>query len=80
MSVKQGKRYTPRFKFQVVMEVLKSSKPIGQIARAYSVHPITIHKWKKDFTKIVYRRGVAKAQLMPIIDHSSKLAARTCFR
>jgi len=31
------------------MEVLKSSKSIGQIARAYGVHPITIHKWKRDF-------------------------------
>jgi len=49
MSVKHGKRYTPRFKFQVVMETLKSSKAIGQIAKAYGVHPITIHKWKKDF-------------------------------
>ncbi len=49
MSVKHAKRYTPRFKFQVIMEVIQSSKPIGQIARAYGVHPITIHKWKKDF-------------------------------
>jgi len=30
---KEAKRYTPRFKFQVVMETFKSSKPIGQIAR-----------------------------------------------
>ena len=49
MSNKQVKRYTPRLKFQVIMEVITSSKPIGQIARAYGVHPITIHKWKKDF-------------------------------
>ena len=49
MSVKHGKRYTPRFKFQVVMETLRSSKAIGQIAKAYGVHPITIHKWKRDF-------------------------------
>ena len=49
MSVKHGKRYTPRFKFQVVMETLKSTKAIGQIAKAYGVHPITIHKWKRDF-------------------------------
>jgi len=26
-----------------------------------------------DFTEILYRRGRAKAQLMPIIDHGSKL-------
>ena len=28
-----------------------------------------------DFTEIVYRRGLAKAHLMLIIDHSSKLVA-----
>jgi putative transposase len=28
-----------------------------------------------DFTEIIYRRGLAKAQLMAIIDHRSKLAA-----
>lgn len=49
MSSKYGKRYTLRFKFQVVMETIRSSKTIGQIAKAYGVHPITIHKWKKDF-------------------------------
>ncbi len=49
MSNKYGKRYTPRFKFQVVMETIKSSKTIGQIARAYGVHPITIHNWRKEF-------------------------------
>jgi hypothetical protein len=26
-----------------------------------------------DFTEILYRRGRAKAQLMPLVDHSSKL-------
>ena len=32
MSSKHGKRYTPRFKFQLVMETIKSSKTIDQIA------------------------------------------------
>jgi len=26
-----------------------------------------------DFTEILYQRGPAKAQLMPIVDHASKL-------
>ena len=46
---KQGKRYTAKFKFQVVVEVLSGGKTIGQIARAYGVHPITVGQWKKDF-------------------------------
>jgi transposase len=49
MSQKHGKRYTPRFKFQVVMEVLSGTKAIGQIARSYGVHPVTLTHWKKEF-------------------------------
>jgi len=43
------RRYTARFKFQVVLEVLRRQKELGQIARAYGVHPITLGLWKKEF-------------------------------
>ena len=49
MRSKNGKRYTARFKFQVVLELLKGEKEIGQLARAYGVHPVTISQWKKIF-------------------------------
>ncbi len=49
MSERQGKRYTSRFKFQVMLEVLRGSKTIGQIARSYGVHPITVIHWKREF-------------------------------
>jgi len=50
MSEKHSKRYTSRFKFQVVMEALRGTKNIGQIAKMYGVHPITISHWKKEFS------------------------------
>jgi len=43
------RKYSAKFKFQVVMEVLRGQKEIGQVARAYGVHPITLGLWKKDF-------------------------------
>jgi len=49
MSEKHGKRYTPRFKFQVVMEILSRTKAVGQIARSYGVHPVTLTHWKREF-------------------------------
>lgn len=49
MSSKKGKRYSPKFKFQVVLEVLQSDKPVAEIARSYDVHPNTIHRWKDEF-------------------------------
>ena len=49
MSVNPAKRFTPRFKFQIVLETLKGEKAVGQIARSYGMHPISIHRWKKEF-------------------------------
>lgn len=44
-----GKQYTPKFKFQVVLEVLKGDKTMGQIAKSYGVHPVTLTHWKTEF-------------------------------
>ncbi|NIO49243.1 MAG: transposase [Candidatus Aminicenantes bacterium] len=49
MMSKHGRRYTAKFKFQMILELLKGSKTTGQIARAFGVHPITISHWKKEF-------------------------------
>ena len=42
-----AKRYTPKFKFQVVMELLQGEQSVAQIAKAYDVHPNTINNWKQ---------------------------------
>jgi transposase len=49
MSGKKAKRFTPRFKFQIVLESLNGEKTMGPLACSYGVHPITIHRWKKEF-------------------------------
>ncbi len=49
MKKKSRKRYSPKLKFQVVLEALRGEREVGQIARAYGIHPITIHHWKKKF-------------------------------
>ena len=41
-----GNRYSPAFKFRVVLEALKAE---AQGARAYGVHPVTLAKWKRHF-------------------------------
>ena len=43
------RKYSAKFKFQVVMEVLRGQKEVGQVARAYGVQPITLGLWKKEF-------------------------------
>lgn len=43
------KQYSPKFKFQVVLESLSGEKTPGQIAREYGVHPNSVALWKKQF-------------------------------
>ena len=41
------KRYTPAFKAQVVLELLKEEKTINQLAAEQGVHPTQLRDWKK---------------------------------
>ena len=49
MLGKKGKRYSPRFQFQVVLEVLKGDRDAVEIARAHDLHPTTVSRWKREF-------------------------------
>ncbi len=66
-----AKRYSPKLKFQVVLELLKSDKTLGQVAKAYGVHPNSVLSWKEAFlekgpeifsqnsTVVVYEKRIA---------------------
>ncbi len=43
------RRYTPKLKAQVVLEVLEGDKTPGQVAKAYGVHPNSVGLWKRRF-------------------------------
>ncbi len=42
-----AKRYSPKLKFQVVLELLKGDKTPTQVGRTYSVHPNSAGLWKR---------------------------------
>ena len=46
---KKSKTYTPKFKFQLVLEVLQGERSEVEIGQAYGVHHTTISKWKRQF-------------------------------
>lgn len=41
------KRYSPKLKFQIAMEVLTGDKKSSQVAKAYGVHPNSVSRWTK---------------------------------
>lgn len=43
------KRYSPKLKFQVILEALRNEKSVAGIAKAYGVHPNSINAWKREF-------------------------------
>ena len=44
-----AKRYSPKLKFQVVLELLKGDKTPAQVGRTYNVHPNSAGLWKRAF-------------------------------
>ena len=56
------KRYPPKLKFQVVLELLKGDRTPNQVARAYNVHPNSAGLWKRELLEkgpeIFSRSGV----------------------
>ncbi len=42
-----AKRYSPKLKFQVVLELLKGDKTPTQVGRTYNVHPNSAGLWKR---------------------------------
>ena len=43
------KSYSPKLKFQIVLELIQGDKTPGQIAKAYGVHPNSASAWKRNF-------------------------------
>ena len=70
MSEKNGRWYTSRFKFQVVMEILSGAKAIGQIARSYGVHPVNLTHWKKEF---IEKEPEIFSQQKPIQEYEKRI-------
>jgi putative transposase len=57
-----------------IVKLLKEAgSKVNLVSRLREIDDLEV--FYTDFTEIVYGKGQAKAQLMPIIDHSSKLAA-----
>ena len=42
-------QYTPKFKFQVVLEALLEEQTVTEIAVKHQIHPNLITRWKTEF-------------------------------
>lgn len=49
MGNKSKKTYSSKFKFNVILDVLRTDKSDAEVARAYEVHPATVGRWKREF-------------------------------
>lgn len=47
--MKKRNERSPEFKKKVVLLALKEELTINEIAKKFSVHPVMVSKWKKDF-------------------------------
>jgi len=76
---KKGKRYSPRFQFQVVLEVLKGDRDAVEIARVHDLHQTTVARWKREFLKngaAVFGKDTAVAAYEKRIKEMERLLGR----
>lgn len=49
MSKQTRKVYPPKFKLQVVLELLSNKQTVSQICSKHSIHPTMLSNWKTQF-------------------------------
>ena len=49
MMKKSRRKFSSKFKFQVVLEALKERGTMAELAKKYEVHPNQITTWKREF-------------------------------
>jgi transposase-like protein len=57
------KQHSPAFKAKLVLEALRETKPLTQIAAEHEVHPALLTKWKSEAVSSlpeVFERGANK--------------------
>ena len=67
--MKNRKKYTPEFKAEIVIEILKEQKTIVQIASHYGVHPNQLGRWKTEFLKeasSAFKNGDKSANVLKV--------------
>ncbi len=47
--MKKRRSFTPEFKTQVVLELLREEKDLNQIASEHEIAPNMLRNWKKEF-------------------------------
>lgn len=63
------KRYTPDFKSQIVLEVLKEEKTMNEIASSHGIHVNQIRKWRNAFLEqmpLIFAKNNKKADQMKV--------------
>jgi transposase len=71
-------QYPPEFKTKVVLEVLAEEQTVSQIAAKYSVTPVLISRWKKEFLERapeIFKKGPSDAEKALAVskDHIAEL-------
>ena len=65
------RRYSPKLKFQVVLEALRGEQTPGQLGKQYGVHPNSFGLWRKAFLE---RGAEVFAQQGQVADYERRIA------
>lgn len=64
---KTRKRFSPEFKAQVVLQLLREENTVNELAAMHQISPVVIGRWKAQFLEHspeVFRKGPSDAELV----------------
>lgn len=82
------KNYTPKYKAEAVLEVLREGESLNEIAGRMGVHPNMLGRWKKEAVRNMYtvfenRRGeeqrAHEAEIQELYAQIGELSAKLSF-
>jgi transposase len=48
--MKKRRTHQPDFKARIALEAIKGLKPVSEIAKTHTIHPVQVSEWKKTLT------------------------------
>lgn len=63
IKIMSKRKYSPKVKFQIILETIQSDKKQAEIARAYDVDSKLLSRWKSDFLSsghLIFESGKIK--------------------
>jgi transposase-like protein len=68
IEITKRKYFTKQRKLEILQELQTSQLTISALARKHDIHPVTVHKWKREMTSTKENHSIAISEMLAEIE------------